>query len=227
MWKARVLVLNASDRHALSIARALAKAGYYVCMGDSNRYSVGFLSRCCHEPVVFPCEARQEEQAVPFLKRCLTDHRIDVILPVDYNWNVLLSKYAREFDGRAAFLAVDYERMRIACTKDLTMRHTASIGLGVPKTYAHPDEIECFPIVVKDTLGTHAVHISTIARNLPLTPSMPRGLCFRTISRETSTVSLDCTGTVNRRRFSCTIGCGRTRPPAAQVLPPRRIMTKH
>ena len=153
----KVFVTDADQKHALAAVRALGRENVEVHAGATTRYAVSFYSRYCHRKVVYPNPIADEKKFVGFLQKYTEQEKIDVLLPVGYDANVIASKY-REVLSKYVHLAVaDYDRMLIASDKSKTMTFADSLGIKIPITYRSMDEVRSFPVVVKGTKGTGAV----------------------------------------------------------------------
>lgn len=91
------------------------------------------------------------------IARTARNRGVDVLLPIGYYANVLFARYQHDL-GRVASLAIaSPEAMSIASDKRQTMALANKVGVPTPRTYASPEEITTFPVVVKAIMGTGAV----------------------------------------------------------------------
>jgi len=153
----KVLVTDADQKHALAAVRALGREKVDVHAGATTRHALAFLSRYCHQKVIYPSPTTSEKEFVQFLKDYTRREKIDVLLPVGYHANVLASKY-KETISKCVHVAIsDYDQMLTASDKAKTMVLAESLGIRTPKTYHSIEQIESYPVVVKGTTGTGAV----------------------------------------------------------------------
>ena len=89
----KVFVTDADQKHALAAVRALGRENVEVHAGATTRYAVSFYSRYCHRKVVYPNPIADEKKFVGFLQKYTEQEKIDVLLPVGYDANVIASKY--------------------------------------------------------------------------------------------------------------------------------------
>ncbi|WP_447979324.1 carboxylate--amine ligase [Candidatus Nitrospira bockiana] len=150
----KVLVTDGHQKHALAAIRALGREGVTVHVGSSARFVSSFLSRYCAGTLVYPDPARHETAFVNCLVEYAQCRRIDVLLPIGYDANRVVSKHKDVLLKYLHVAIADHERMEVASDKGKTMALAASVGVNVPKTYTGVDEVEEYPVVVKGRTGS-------------------------------------------------------------------------
>jgi predicted ATP-grasp superfamily ATP-dependent carboligase len=153
----RVLVTDGEQRHTLGAVRALGRERVHVVVGSTARAALSFCSKYCAERFVYPSPSRSESAFVDCLLRTVTDRRIDVLLPIGYSANLVVSKYRDEFSRVARLVIADYGAMAIASNKQRTIAFARSVGVPTPRTYSGPREVHTFPVVVKSPYGVGTV----------------------------------------------------------------------
>jgi predicted ATP-grasp superfamily ATP-dependent carboligase len=150
----KVFVTDADQKHALAAVRALGRERVTVYAGATTRYALAFFSRHCDRKVVYPDPVTREKEFVEFLQEYAQREKIDVLLPVGYHANVVVSKYKDSLTKYLRVPVADYDLMLTAADKGKTMAFAASVGIKVPKVYQSIEDIEAYPVVVKGTKGT-------------------------------------------------------------------------
>ena len=152
----RVLVTDATYKHALAAVRALGTQGFEVIAGSSRRVAQSFYSRYCMGKVVHP-DPRDEARFIPAMLDCVRRRQIDVLLPIGYQANVVLSRHKDEFSGFVRLPVADWQTMQIACDKGKTIAWAQHIGIPTPAVYDVPQAVDCFPVVVKRVMESGGV----------------------------------------------------------------------
>jgi predicted ATP-grasp superfamily ATP-dependent carboligase len=163
----QVFVTDADQKHALAAVRALGREKVIVHVGAATHRALSFCSLHCSRKVVYPDPIAREKEFVQFLKEYAQSRKIDVLLPIGYHSNVVVSKYKESISKYMHVPIVDYDQMLMAADKDKTMAFAESVGIKVPKVYRSIEEIQHYPVVVKGTKGTgNVTYVSS-----------PDGLC--------------------------------------------------
>ena len=128
---ADVLVLDAMERKAVPVIRALARAGVRVAAGESSPWAMGLWSRHCHERHVYP-PPEQEDAFVGWLRARARAGAFAVIMPLDERTMAPVTRWRDVLRPDAAVPVVDHATWTIARDKRRTVRspsgsaHTAS-----------------------------------------------------------------------------------------------------
>ncbi len=147
----KIFITDAHFKHTLGIIRSLRNKNIDIITGSQYKYAQSFYSKYSFENVVYP-DPRDEISFVEFLLDYIDKKKVNMILPVGYHSNVVLSKNRKKFLKYMNLPVVDYESMQIASNKDKTFQFAKSLGIEIPETYVYPfsDESKMrFPIVGK------------------------------------------------------------------------------
>jgi len=148
----RVLVTNADYANALAAVRSLGKHGVEVVCGSTSKHAQSFYSRYCASRFIYPSPQNETAFVKSVADRAISD-RIDVVLPIGYDANTVLSKHLGEFDGVTEVPVVTWDSMKVASDKAATMEFAKNLGIGIPRTYSTIDDVDSFPVVVKGAGG--------------------------------------------------------------------------
>ena len=149
----RVVVTNADYANSLAAVRSLGKKGIEVVSASHKKHSQAFYSKYSAERLVHP-SPEDEGKFVEFMLGYLQRRPVDVLLPIGYDVNVIVSRHMDEFSRHTKAPVSPRDSMKVASDKALTMKLAADLGVGVPRTYKDKDEVDSFPIVVKDKGGS-------------------------------------------------------------------------
>ena len=89
-----------------------------------------------------------------FVTNYIEREKIDVLLPVSYDANVVVSKYKHIISKSVCVPISNYDQMLTAADKAKTMAFAEGIGIKIPKVYYSINEIENYPVVVKGRKGS-------------------------------------------------------------------------
>lgn len=145
----KVFITDADYKHTLGAVRSLGGEGVYVIAGSSSERSQSFYSKYCKEKVVYP-DPRKEKEFISFMLDYVKNNKIDVLLPIGYLITTVLSKYKDKFSPYVRMPIADYNSMKIASNKDRTMELAKNLGIKIPKMFDDINEIESFPVVIKE-----------------------------------------------------------------------------
>lgn len=146
--KKKVLITDAGYKHTLAAVRSLGKAGFFVIVMSSNRFSQSFFSRYCNKKLICP-DPKNEEEFIQFLLDYLKNNPVDVLIPVGYITTVTISKHEAELLPFVKIPVADYESMQIASNKEKTMQLAAALNIPIPREYPSMTDVDSYPVVVK------------------------------------------------------------------------------
>jgi len=162
--KMKVFVTDANFKHSLAAIRSLGKKGIYVVGGSSIKYGQSFYSKYCKQKVIYP-NAKNEQAFVDFMLDFVKQNKLDVLLPIGYDANVVLSKYKGKFTSYIKIPIANYGSMKIASDKSKTVGFARELGMKTPLTFSNIQEMPNnlhFPVVVKGAAGTgHLQYINS------------------------------------------------------------------
>src|SRR2546422_593775 len=166
----RVLVTDAGFKNSLSAIRNLAMHGVEVIAAAPSKLSQGFFSRFCTVRAI--CPPPEDDQAfLDWLLSTIRAQQIDVVLPIGDVTTTTVSRLKTHIEPYARVPVADWEAMRIASSKQETMRFAASIGVDIPRTYAAGEVVRSFPVVVKASEGSGQVRYVNTAEELAVCDS--------------------------------------------------------
>jgi predicted ATP-grasp superfamily ATP-dependent carboligase len=153
---ADVLVLDALERKAVPVIRALARGGLRVAAGESTPWAMGLFSRACRRRYLYP-PPEDEAAFVAWLLEHARAGAWAVILPLDERTMAPVTRWRDELARHAAVPVVDHATYTIARDKRRTLQAAAGLGVPAPRTWwftsveefrARREEIE-LPVVLK------------------------------------------------------------------------------
>src|SRR5881628_436816 len=161
----RVLVTDAGFKNSLSAIRNLGRHGLEVVAAAPGKLSQGFFSRFTSARVIYPAP-QDHERFLDWLVDTIRVRRIDVVLPIGDATTTVVSRFRAQIEQYARVPVADWEAMRIASSKEHTMRFAATVGIGIPRTYAADEDVDSFPVVVKPSEGSGRVRYVNTAAEL-------------------------------------------------------------
>jgi predicted ATP-grasp superfamily ATP-dependent carboligase len=179
----KALVLDASERSALTVIRSLGKAGVEVVGGNEYKFCAGLLSKYCKETLIYPSPMVGSDRFVEAILEFLSNEQIDVLFPVtDFTMEPLSTNKDR-IEKFTRLAAPDYLTLQKALDKGVTIREAESVGVPVPNTYflSSPEELPNlskkinYPAVIKPRrgifwLGDKAVRLKVTEQNYASSP---------------------------------------------------------
>lgn len=156
MPESRVLLTDGAMKHTLAAVRALGVRGLKVTVVDESPLAESFYSKYCHGRRLVS-RGTQPEEYVLELRNILEETPHDVLLPIGWRSNYTVAQYRHHLDGIVALALPDFESMKIAATKDLSMEFAERHGILVPKTIRlrviddlqRAAELIGYPLVIK------------------------------------------------------------------------------
>jgi len=153
-----ILVTDGANKNTLSILRHLDNS---ECRIDITTHLPKWLTLCsyskyCGSTIKLNSDPQNTDDYAKELIQVLEKGNYDVLIPVGLNSNLMASKYKCEIQSYVNLLAPDWEHMKIAANKDMTMDLASSIGVPIPKTLVLDDprdlrDITEFPVVIKSS----------------------------------------------------------------------------
>ena len=166
----RILVTD-GEKHSLGMVRSLGKLGIDVSVIASKESSLPFYSKYCKHFLVCP-ELDDERKYIDFLEKILKTCIYDMIIPVGYRTNQIISKNREQLSRWVRLEVVHSEKMEIALNKKKTYQVAQNIGIPYPET-VYPESFQDlidlsttirYPIVIKG-LQEAGRNIVAYARN--------------------------------------------------------------
>jgi len=132
----KVLVTDGGNKNTLSILRHLDNS---ECQVDITTHLPKWLTLCsyskyCKNTIKLNSDPRDIDGYAKELIQVLKKADYDVLIPIGLNSNLVASKYKSEIQSYVNLLAPDWEYMKIAANKDMTMNLASCIGVPIPQT---------------------------------------------------------------------------------------------
>ncbi|MBI5026563.1 MAG: ATP-grasp domain-containing protein [Nitrospirae bacterium] len=177
----RVLILDGMWNKSLAAVRSFGRKGFFVTAGERTRLATALFSRYCNKRFIYPSPSAYPEDFLHVLVRELKTGNYDVIFPMEYTTQILLTETAnRERLQRYARIPfADAELARKVNDKAFLMRYANEKGIDIPKTYfvneveeieKIKDSIKC-PVVIKPRVSSGSRGIVYAGDKQELIPS--------------------------------------------------------
>lgn len=154
----KVLVTDGANKNTLSILRHLEDSEYLIDITThlSKRLTLCSYSKYCRNTIKLNSDPQDIDSYAKELIQVLKKANYDVLIPVGLNSNLIASKYKSEIQSYVNLVAPDWEYMKIAANKDMTMNLASYIGVPIPQTLVLDDpsdlsDIVKFPVVIKSS----------------------------------------------------------------------------
>ena len=195
----KVFVTDGDQRPALAITRSLGRRGIDVIVGEDRPVSLASSSRYAAGHRTYPSPHDEPAAFDRFLDDLIARERPDVVMPVTDVTTYMIARRHGELCQRTAVAAPPFEAFDFASDKGQLLRHAATRGISIPRTFFVSDaagvrrilpHIE-YPAVIKpcrsrilsdrgwlSTMVHHVTHESDLLRlydtvdYLASTPSM-------------------------------------------------------
>ena len=150
MW---VMVTNADYPNSLAAVRSLGKKGFSVIAASHKSHAQAFYSKYSTGNTLY-APPENEALALNHLLGYLRHDTMDVLLPIGYDMNMLVSKHLDEISRLTKAPVAPWDMMKVAGDKSATMKLASDMGVPTPRTYKDKDEVHTFPVVVKGIGGS-------------------------------------------------------------------------
>lgn len=161
-----VLITDANKRTSLYALRSLGKKGIEANAAEVNsiRNPLGFYSKYCGHSVRTP--EYSDTNYISELVKIARNH--EVLIPISTDSMVPISKNINKFDEVTKIPIPEYDKLRIANDKELTLKHAVEAGLRIPKsvTIGNISELQDnatkinYPVVIKHRQSSGAQGVS-------------------------------------------------------------------
>lgn len=158
--KVRVLVLDTSERQALTIIRELKEIGCHVTTLNETKLNGGYASRLPDKKLLYPGVGHDTKALKAALDKELPTGNYDVVFPMNEESTELCWTNYEEYGKYVKVAAADYECFLKAYDKQLTLRLCQENGISCPRTkmdYETMDEFlkeARFPLALKPRIGS-------------------------------------------------------------------------
>lgn len=167
MNKIKVLLIEGRARQVLPLAKSMNKLGAEVTTYNGSKLDPGYASKYPHRKLLAFFDAKQPEKSFEALKSELEKYHYDMVLPLNDDIAIQLSKHKKELSEYTTPIVEDWERFQFACDKMKTMQVCMENGIPSPKTfisledYLDNETSVSYPLVVKPRTGQAAVGFHT------------------------------------------------------------------
>lgn len=167
MDKLKVLLIEGRARQVLPLAKSMNKLGAEVTTYNGSKFDPGYSSKYPHRKLIAFFNAKQPEKSFEALKSELQKYHYDMVVPLNDDIAIQLSKHKKELSEYTTPMVEDWERFQFACDKLKTMQVCMENGIPCPKTFTSLDEFldkeasVSYPLVVKPRTGQAAVGFHT------------------------------------------------------------------
>ena len=164
----QVFITDGHWRKTLAAVRALGEKGISVSVGESTRLATACFSKYCGRTVVYPSPLQSPSKFISFIKKELSRHTYQMLLPMEDETLGLIAKHHTEFEHLTYLPMVSFDKLEFARSKDKILQLAAGLGIPVPRTWYIEDisrinELKhClpYPVVIKPRMSSGAVGIS-------------------------------------------------------------------
>lgn len=167
MNKIKVLLIEGRARQVLPLAKSMNKLGAEVTTYNGSRLDPGYSSKYPHRKLIAFFNAKQPEKSFDALKSELEKYHYDMVIPLNDDIAIQLSKYKKELSEYTTPMVEDWEKFQFACDKLKTMQVCMQNSIPCPKTFTSLKEFlenedsVSYPLVVKPRTGQAAVGFHT------------------------------------------------------------------
>lgn len=160
-----VFITDGHWRKSLAAVRALGRNGVGITVGESTRLATAAFSKYCSKTVVYPSPLNSQEEFLDFLRKELSRHAYQMLLPMEDETFALLSRYRSEFSRLTYLPIVSVEKLHFAQSKDKVLQLAEKKGIPIPKTWHIKDvgkldmlkDSFSYPVVIKPRVSSGAV----------------------------------------------------------------------
>ncbi|MFH1683372.1 MAG: ATP-grasp domain-containing protein [Candidatus Margulisiibacteriota bacterium] len=158
----KVFVADAHTRHALAVGRSLAKNGYEVTMGATDKSCPAFHSRHIDRTVVYPAPKERADEFIDFICDFLVAHPHDVLLHLSSSTGGVIAENLEILSPHIAIPVPGREKYQLADNKAKTTQIAQAERIPVPLTYFIENFVELenlaaeipMPAVIKTRHGS-------------------------------------------------------------------------
>ena len=133
----KVLVLDGMWNKSLAAVRSLGKRGFHVTAGERTYLAATLFSRYCSRRIIYPSPSDRPEEFLECLERELATGDYDVVIPMEWNTQVLLTDPANRhrLERYTKIPFVDADLAGYVNDKAQLMRFAKTQGIEIPETY--------------------------------------------------------------------------------------------
>lgn len=129
-----VVVTDAGRASGIAFIRSLARAGHRVVAADDRRWSAGLYTRSASARCRYPDPYRRPDDAAAALLRCVTDHGVDVIVPMTDAMTRVAESIRDQLPAGCIVAAAPAEGAAVTADKQRTVDLAERLGVPLPAT---------------------------------------------------------------------------------------------
>jgi predicted ATP-grasp superfamily ATP-dependent carboligase len=160
-----VLVTDVHYKNGLCAVRSLGRRGATVVAAAPRRLAAGAWSRFAAARIVYPAPAHDEE-FFSIINRAVERHAIDVILPMSLELVEVFARNRSRLPDHVQIPIADLDKFVVAADKAAAVALAKAVAVPTPSVFAHPDDVDRFPVVVKPRHGSGVVRYANGAEEL-------------------------------------------------------------
>lgn len=163
MAKIKVLLIEGRARQVLPLAKSMCQLGAEVTTYNGSKLDPGYASKYPKRKLLVFFDVKQPEKSLEALKTELEKYHYDIVMPLNDDIAIQLSKHKKELSQYTTPLVEDWETFQYACDKLKTMQVCMDNGIPCPKTFSSLDDFLAlektisYPVVIKPRTGQAAV----------------------------------------------------------------------
>lgn len=161
--KVKVLLIEGRARQVLPLAKSMRELGVEVTTYNGSTLDPGYASRYPHRKLMAFFNAKEPEKSFEALKAELEKYHYDMVVPMNDDIAIQLSKHKKELEQLTTPIVEDWETFQFACDKLKTMQVCMENSIPCPKTFTSMEDFldseasVSYPLVVKPRTGCAAV----------------------------------------------------------------------
>ncbi len=168
----KVLVTDAGCRNSVSAIRSLGRNGIEVTGGEESRFAIALFSKYCKRKLIYPSPGKSPKEWLRFIVKELKKGHYDMILPIDDQATLLVSKNKKILSRYTRVPVADYDVFIKAWDKAETLKLAIEKDIPCPKTY-FVESLEMldklsqeisFPVVIKPRISSGTRGIVYVAK---------------------------------------------------------------
>lgn len=158
-----VLLIEGNARQVLIMAKSIRELGHEVTTYNSSKSDFGYSSRFPHRKLIRYFNPENEQKTIETLMLELQRSHYDLIIPMNDDAAILLSKYKKQIEEQSSVAVNDWDIFRLSMDKLETMKVCMENHIPCPITLINPENINQeisklkFPVVVKPRVGCGAI----------------------------------------------------------------------
>ncbi len=129
-----VLIFGGDGRQALPVIKGFAQIGCKVTVFSTSKLDPGFATRYTSTRLLYRKVKKEGESFDECGERLIRENHFDLVVPLRDRTAILLSERKQELSSYAKIAVNDWDVMRYASDKALTMAACEELGVPAPKT---------------------------------------------------------------------------------------------